>query len=207
MLGFLQAGLLSTVSSRCNSTMYKKREAFSVRCFYALSIKHSVCSLGWGMQRCPLISVCLLCKSSSRWRTLSSETAIHIQERDGMIPFSTIRHKSCLHTLKCAAVSEQPRERGGDGSLSAECLRLWNERFLHAAPPSLKPIPHYGVSDNAAAGPMAGDRTRARVFLTSLNQLNSLKYAIIWHFLCCCRNEFLLVELGPSRVPSDLVMT
>lgn len=57
MLGFLQAGLLSTVSSRCNSTMYKKREAFSVRCFYALSKKHSVCSLGWGMQRCPLISV------------------------------------------------------------------------------------------------------------------------------------------------------
>lgn len=61
MLGFLQAGLLSTVSSRCNSTMYKKREAFSVRCFYALSKKHSVCSLGRGMQRCPLISVCLLC--------------------------------------------------------------------------------------------------------------------------------------------------
>lgn len=206
MLGFLQAGLLSTSASRCNSTMYKKREAFSVRCFYALSKKHSVCSLGWGMQRCPLISVAcfvvfLEVEDSVVW---DSDPHTRAGWNDS---FSTVRHKSCLHTLKCAAVSEQPRERGGDGSLSAECLRLWNERFLHAAPPSLKPIPHYGVSDNAPAGPMAGDRTWARVFLTSLNQLNSLKYAIIWHFLCCCRNEFLLVELGPSRVPSDLVMT
>lgn len=205
MLGFLQAGLLSTVSSRCNSTMYKKREAFSVRCFYALSKKHSVCSLGRGMQRCPLISVCMLCslpRGGGLCRLRQRSTY-----KSGMewFLFNNKTQKLPAHIKMRRRVWAAARARRGRISIGWMSPTLKWE--ISPRRSSVYPIPHYGVSDNAPAGPMAGDRTRARVFLTSLNQLNSLKYAIIWHFLCCCRNEFLLVELGPSRVPSDLVMT